>query len=167
MGCAHAFSRRARFKRQRCWKRGSGDGQRLSLYDYCMTVRSFNAVERRGSTLTQSARQPIARSGKFVRRAYSRRALDCEKTTVLCFLPLWSTLLFERGLGKEGRFDMAARSETPKPSCQSHKQQLLRPRSGPSKAAPGTTRGKEQQVLSKYRKKGIMKTIGSRKGDCA
>ena len=30
----------------------------------------------------QSARQPVARSGKFVRRAYSRRALDCEKTTV-------------------------------------------------------------------------------------
>ena len=27
----------------------------------------------------QSARQPIARSGKFVRRAYSRSALDCEK----------------------------------------------------------------------------------------
>ena len=27
----------------------------------------------------QFARQPIARSGKFVRRAYSRRALDCEK----------------------------------------------------------------------------------------
>ena len=27
----------------------------------------------------QSVRQPIARSGKFVRRAYSRRALDCEK----------------------------------------------------------------------------------------
>ena len=50
----------------------------------------------------QSARQPIARSGKFVRRAYLRRALDCEKTTVLCFLPPWSTLLFERGLGKRG-----------------------------------------------------------------
>ena len=27
----------------------------------------------------RSARQSIARSGKFVRRAYSRRALDCEK----------------------------------------------------------------------------------------
>ena len=27
----------------------------------------------------QSARQPIGRSGKSVRRAYSRRALDCEK----------------------------------------------------------------------------------------
>ena len=35
----------------------------------------------------QSARQPIAKSGKFVRRAYSRKALCCEKTMVLCFLP--------------------------------------------------------------------------------
>ena len=104
----------------------------------------------------QSAWQPIARSGKFARCAYSRRALGCEKTMVLCFLPLWSTLLFEteRGLGEEGRFDMASRSETPKISCQNHKQQLLRPRSGPSKAAQTqTTRVKEQQVLSKYRKK--------------
>ena len=74
----------------------------------------------------QSARQPIARSGKFVR-------------TVLCFLPTCSTLLFERGLGlgEEGRFDVPSRSETPKTSCQNHKQQLLRPRSGPSKAAHG------------------------------
>ena len=87
----------------------------------------------------QSARQPIARSGKFARRAYSRRALDCEKMTVLCFLPTWSTLLFERGLGEEGRFDVA-RSETPKTSCQNHKQQLLRPHSGPSKAAHMDTR---------------------------
>ena len=38
-------------QRQRCCKRGSGDGQRLSL-DYGTTERSFNAVERRGSTLT-------------------------------------------------------------------------------------------------------------------
>ena len=51
----------------------------------------------------QSARQPIARSGKFARRAYSRRALDCEKTTVLCFLPSWSTLLLERRLGSWGK----------------------------------------------------------------
>ena len=42
----------------------------------------------------QSARQLIARSGKFAWRASSRRALDCEKTMVLCFLPSWSTLLF-------------------------------------------------------------------------
>ena len=33
-------------QRQRCWKRGSGDGQGLSLYDYSTTERSFNAVER-------------------------------------------------------------------------------------------------------------------------
>ena len=39
-------------QRQRCLKRGSGDGQRLSLYDYGTTERSFHAVERRGSTLT-------------------------------------------------------------------------------------------------------------------
>ena len=39
-------------QRQRCCKRGRGDGQRLCLYDYGMTERSFNAVERRGSTLT-------------------------------------------------------------------------------------------------------------------
>ena len=81
-------------------------------------------------------------------------ALGCEETTVLCFLPSWSTLLFERGLGEEGRFDVASRSETPnspKTSCQNHKHQLLRPRSGPAHAR--TTRVKDQQVLSKYRKK--------------
>ena len=33
-------------QRQRCSKRGSGDGQRLSLYDYGTTERSFIAVER-------------------------------------------------------------------------------------------------------------------------
>ena len=44
-------------QRQRCWKRYSGDGQRL--WDYGTTERFFNAVsalcvavERRGSTLT-------------------------------------------------------------------------------------------------------------------
>ena len=39
-------------QRQRCWKRGSGDGQRLSLYDYGTSELSFNVVVRRGSTLT-------------------------------------------------------------------------------------------------------------------
>ena len=85
----------------------------------------------------QSAWEPIARSGKFLRRAYSRRALGCEETTVLCFLPSWSasTLLLERGLREKGRFDVASRSETPKTSCQNDEQQLLRLRSGPRKAA--------------------------------
>ena len=215
-------------QRQRCCKRGSGDGQRLSL-DYGTTERSFNAVKRRGSTLTwtvckaadseerqicttclfaesvglclrflpsctmyknnavrnvvaemgrnlvfmitarlsdlsmplkgevwrspvQFARQPIARSGKSsVRRAYSRRALDCEKDDSLTCMYAFSCMLSPivivehtsvwEGVGEEGRFDVASRSQTPKTSCQNHKQQLLRPRSGPSKVAHTRTTG--------------------------
>ena len=37
-------------KRQRCWKRGSRDGQRL--WDYFTSDLQFNAVDKRGSTLT-------------------------------------------------------------------------------------------------------------------
>ena len=91
--------------------------------------------------------------------------------------PSWSTLLFERGLGEEGRFDVAARSETPKTSCQNHKQQLLRPRSGPSKAEhvkqnipeqPGWKNSKwSTEQISKKGIKLILKTIGNRKGDSA
>ena len=109
----------------------------------------------------QSEWQPIARSGKFVRRASSRYWI-VKKSTVLCFLPSWSTLLFERGLGEEGRFDVAARS-TPKTSCQNYKQQLLRPRGGPSKAAhtvPGTwTTGVKEQQISKKGIKLIQKLL--------
>ena len=36
----------------------------------------------------QSARQPIARNGKYSRRAYSRRALDCEKDDGLMLYPI-------------------------------------------------------------------------------
>ena len=125
-------------------------------------------------------RQPIAKSGKFVRRACSQTALDCEKTTVLCFPPSWSTLLFERGLGapwgKRDGFDGAARSQPPKPSCQCHKQRQLRLRRGPSKGAHTYTRTKDQKkdIAStraelKWKKgiKLILKTFGNRKGDCA
>ena len=184
---------------QRCWKRGSGDGQRLSLYDYGMTERRVglclcflplcvmhndnavgNVVAETGRVFMttarlsdlsmplkgevrrspeQSAWQPIARSGKFVGRPSSRRALGCEETAVSCFAPWWSTLLFERGLGEEGRFDVASRSQTQKPTCQSHKQRLLRPCSGPSiqAALTRTTGVKEQQVLSKYQKRNQFK----------
>ena len=112
-------------------KRGSGDGQRL--WDYGATVRSVNAVsalclvvERRGSTLTCTVCKaiggsaPITKSGKCVWRAYLRTTLDCEKTVVLCFLPPWSTLLFERGLGEEGEIwrgspQWTTKSQLPKP----------------------------------------------------
>ena len=43
----------------------------------------------------QSARQPIARSGKFARGAYSRSALDCEKTTVLLVCMLSPIVIME------------------------------------------------------------------------
>ena len=76
------------------------------------------------------------------------------------------------GLGEEGRFDVASRNETPKTSCQNHKQQLLRPPSGPSEAAhtrttqPGERTASTEQI-SKKRIKLILKAIGNRKGDCA
>ena len=56
----------------------------------------------------QSARQPIARSGKFVRRAYSRRALDCEKDDGLTCMYASSHrdrgahFCLRRGWGKRG-----------------------------------------------------------------
>ena len=81
----------AMYKDNTVRKRGSGDGQRLILYHvmffFMITARlSDLSMPLKGEvqrTPEQSARQPIARSGKFVRRAYSRRKLGCEKTTVL------------------------------------------------------------------------------------
>ena len=50
-------------ERQRCWKRGSGDGQKL--WDY-FTARlsdlQFNAVDKRGSTLTWTVCKAIGGS---------------------------------------------------------------------------------------------------------
>ena len=67
---------------------------------YGTTERSFNAVGKRGSTLNRlqgNRRQPIARSGKFVRRIYLRRALDCAyafshraRSTKTTLLETWS-----------------------------------------------------------------------------
>ena len=84
-------------QRQRCSKCGSGDGQRLSLYDYIITARlSDLSMPLKGEVRrspVQSARQPIARSGKFVRRAYSRRALNCEKDDGLTCMFAFSCML--------------------------------------------------------------------------
>ena len=86
---------------------------------------------------------PIAKSGNIVRRAYSRTALDCKKTTVLCFLHRGAHFCLRGVLRKRERFDVAARSETSKPSCQSHKHCQLRPHSGPSKEANTRTKDSE------------------------
>ena len=60
----------------------------MSLNDLSMPLKG----EVRRSPV-QSARQPIARSGKFVRRAYSRRALDCEKDDGLTCMYAFSCML--------------------------------------------------------------------------
>ena len=83
-------------QRQRCSKRGSGDGQRLSLQVMITARLSDLSMPLRGEVRrspVQSARQPIARSGKFVRRAYSRRALDCEKDDGLTCMYAFSCML--------------------------------------------------------------------------
>ena len=107
-------------QRQRCSKRGSGDGQRLSLWRNVVffpslhplldtvTILSFKRIfmiTARVSDLSMPlkvevrrspvrfARQQIARSGKFVRRAYSRRALDCEKDDGLTCMYAFSCML--------------------------------------------------------------------------
>ena len=46
LDCAYAFTHRARCTKTTLFERGSGDGQKLSLYDYGTTERSFHAVER-------------------------------------------------------------------------------------------------------------------------
>ena len=52
---------------------------------------------------------PIVEQGGVVYRQKKNFFLAAHNT------PLWSSSLFERGLGEEGRFDVAARSETPNP----------------------------------------------------
>ena len=67
-------------QRKRCWNLVAEMGRDLvfmtttRLSDLSMPLKG----EVRRSPV-QSARQPIARSGTLARRAYSRRALDCEK----------------------------------------------------------------------------------------
>ena len=82
-------------QKQRCWKRGSAEMGRdlvfmitARLSDLSMPLKG----EVRRSPV-QSARQPIARSGKFVRRAYSRRVLDCEKDDGLTCMYAFSCML--------------------------------------------------------------------------
>ena len=72
-------------------QRGSGDGQTLSLYDYGMTERSFaplkGEVRRSTWTVCTAGDSELAIGCREERQTcttcLSRRALDCEKTTVL------------------------------------------------------------------------------------
>ena len=152
--------------RQGAWclsARAAGNGRAIFQ---CRWKARFDAQPE------QSARQPIARNGKFVRRAYSRRALDCEKSTVLYAFSNRGAHVCLRGLssGEEGRFDVAARSETPKPPAKTTNSNSC------DRAAAQVTEDKPAQPGWKYSKYWAniekrnqinTKNIGNRKGDCA
>ena len=111
-------------QRHCCWNSDSGarDGQRL--WNYGATERSFNAVSAMcvarfdaHANRLQDRRQPIAKSGNFV-RASSRTALNCKKKTILSFLPSLSTpiglcLRGGRGRGRDLTWQPAVKHESP------------------------------------------------------
>ena len=66
----------AMVQRQRCWKRGSGDGQRLSHYDYDTTERSFNAVEKKFSVLPSARICPYFYGNSTCNPQYGNAVVD-------------------------------------------------------------------------------------------
>ena len=163
-------------QRQRCSKRGSGDGQRLSLYDYGTTEQSFNAVERWGSALTctvctaaDSEERQICTTCLFAEsvRLWKRR----RSYLYVCFLPSWSwsTLLFERGVGGRGEIwrgipQSNTKDQLPKPQTATVAAQVKQH----IPEQPGWKNNiTSTEQISKKGIKLILKTIGNRKGDCA
>ena len=123
----------------------------------------------------QSARQPIARSGKFVRRAYSRRALDCEKDDGLTCMYAFSHR--DHGAhfcwGKRGdlmwhpavKHQRPAAKTTNSNCCDSAAAQVKQHISTYPNNRVEKTASTEQ--ISKRGFKLILKTIEYRKGGCA
>ena len=108
----------------------------------------------------QSARQPIARSGKFVRRAYSRRALDCENDDGLTCMYAFSHpdhgahFCLRGGWGKSGDLTWHPAVKHQRPAAKTTNSNCWDRTLAQVKAAhTRTARVKEQQVLSKYWKK--------------
>ena len=98
----------------------------------------------------QSARQPIA----SVRRVYSRRALDCEKTTVLCFSHRGAHFRLREVWGKRGDLTWQPAVKHQRPAAKATNSNCCdRAVAQVKQHIPEQPRGKEQQVLSKYRKK--------------
>ena len=118
----------------------------------------------------QSARQPIARSGKFVRRAYSRRALDCEKDDGLTCMYAFSMYAFSHrdrgahfclrgGWGKRGDLTWHPTVKHQRPAAKTTNSNRCDRAAAQVKKHKSSTypnnRVEKQQVdlLSKYRKK--------------
>ena len=132
----------------------------------------------------QSARQPIARSGKFVGRAYSRRALGCEKDdgltcTYVCFLMYafshrdrGAHFCLRGGWGKRGDLTLHPAVKHQRPAAKTTNSNYCDRAAAQVKQhipeQPGwKTASRSAEQISKKGIKIILKTIGNRKGDCA
>ena len=82
-------------QRQRCWKRGGGDGQRR--WDYDTTERFFNAepfplcaspLKGEVQRTPELSARPSAAADSDRERAFSRRVLDCAYCRFHLTLPL-------------------------------------------------------------------------------
>ena len=123
---------------------------------------------REPSARSAAAGTAIAKSGNLYLLISGQRWI-VKRWWSCAFSHRWAHLgLCLRGCwGERERFDMVACSEKRKPSCQSHKQRQLRPRSVPSKErTPQQRTASTAEPISKKGIKLIPKTIGNRKGDC-
>ena len=162
-------------QRQRCWKRGSGDGQRLSrkLCDYGTTERSFNAVERWGSTLTWT----LCMAADSEERQICTTCLFAEnvglwKDDCLAFSHRGAHFCLRGGWGKlRGEIWRAIpQSNTKRPATKTTNSNCCDRAVAQVKQhipeQPGERTASTEQI-SKKGIKLILKTIGNRKGDCA
>ena len=169
-------------QRQRCSKRGSGDWQRLSPYDYGTTERSFHAVERWGSTLTctvctaaDSEERQICTTCLFAESLglWKRR----RSYLYVCFLMYafshrdrGAHFCLRGGWGKRGdltwhpavKHQRPAAKTTNSNCCDRAAAQVSR-----SEQPGWKTASRSTEQISKKGIKLILKTIGNRKGDCA
>ena len=140
-------------QRQHKWKRGSGDGQRLSLYDYGTSDQSFNAVERQGSTLTWT----VCTAADMI--CYDMLSPIVEHTSV------WEGV-GGRGEIRRGSPQWNTKAQLPKPHTRTVATAQWPNYSSTYPNNPAERTASTEQIS----KKGIKltpKTLGNRKGDCA
>ena len=120
----------------------------------------------------QSAWQPIARSGKFVRRASSRGALGCEETTVLlyAFCLCGARFCLRRGWGKRGDLTWHPAMKHQRPAAKTTNSNccdraVAQVKQHPNNPGERTVLKKllSTEQISKKGIKLILKTIGNRK----
>ena len=170
-------------QRQRCSKRGSGDGQRLSLYDYGATERSFHAVERWGSTLTCT----VCTAADSEERQICTTCLFAESVGLLkrrrsylyvCFLMYafshrdrGAHFCLRGGWGKRGDLTWHPTVKHQRPAAKTTNSNCCDRAAAQVKwhipEQPGWKNSKYSEQISKTGIKLILKTIGNRKGDCA